>query len=235
MPSENWKDAKEETEKEGSDMEGWEDDGWGTLHTSSASRDQLRGSTGNTKPFQQPASGGADFFDTLSSTSNPGGSDKAATTKDPFDDMWSSFTGQQNQKSKKSEALPSASSLFDSPSKSSASPSKSSASKPVSESKQPLSNEGWDDWNEDFEVKPTTKVPYTRLWSTILLQCLLDYPNLDYPNPQLSEHPRTGLLLYSQPQYIHDVLEFNAFHLSELFSYPNPFILALGGTEEFGY
>ena len=157
--SDNWKvESIDEKENDDSDMEGWEDDGWGTFGSTPALHDPSCSTENSESSQHQPLSSGADFFDSFSPGSS-GRMESKPITKDPFNDMWSSVTDQQSHKSKApTSPLPPASSLFGSSSES-----KSSKFEPKAESEstasKAVSTGGWDEWNEeDFEEKPSTKV-----------------------------------------------------------------------------
>jgi len=156
MSSEN----RDDKENDDSDMEGWEDDGWGTFDSTSASQDPSHDQSRNVKSSsrQQPLSSGADFFDTFPPSSG-GRTENISVAKDPFENMWSPVSDQQSHKSPKAaaSAFPPASSMFGSPSES-----KSSQFEPKAEAEPAASRTGdfggWDEWSEeDFEEKPKVR------------------------------------------------------------------------------
>ncbi len=143
--TDDWTEGtSEDHEKDGSDMEGWEDDGWGTFDTPSHSKDHSKTPAATTKPTHSLSSG-ADFFDNI--TTNTSSAEK---TKDAFD-LWPSGTGQHSHKAKVSSNLPSASSLFQSVPASNESDRKS-------EPAHGVADDGWGDWSEDTPIKKTSKV-----------------------------------------------------------------------------
>lgn len=118
--------------KDDSDMEGWEDDGWGDFDPIPR-QDPVSAA----KPPQQMSSG-ADFFDSI-------GTRKSTRTKakDLFEDF--GYPDNQSAKSSGREHTPpllTSASLFGS-------------SKPAGGSVADKDDEGgWGDWDEDFDVKP---------------------------------------------------------------------------------
>ena len=56
------------------------------------------------------------------------------------------------------------------------------------------------------------------------IQCILAYPNLDYPNPRISEQPKAGLqynIIHKHVNDIHIVIELSVIYFSMYFTYPN--------------
>ena len=125
------------------DMEGWEDDGWGTFD-STPQRD-----TATSNPAQEMSSG-ADFFDNFGAGSN---SDRTKTTatSDPFEEFGFSSGRSQVKKERTPPPLTSAS-LFG------ASTGGMSASAERNVSSGGGGDEGWEDWGESFGTKPVPKV-----------------------------------------------------------------------------
>ena len=127
--------------KEDSDMEGWEDDGWGTFDSPPAPAD--------TPP--QEVSSGADFFDNIQTSSS-----KRTQPRDPFEDFGFS-KAQSSKSSQRDRTSPqfTSASLFgggDMGGK--------TAGGGVAADKDEGEG-GWGDWNSDFDLKPTVKV---RIW-----------------------------------------------------------------------
>lgn len=145
---------------EDSDMEGWEDDGWGTFDstpqekaTPSHPRQQWEDDDWGTfdsvpqqnatpsRPPQQ-ANSGADFFDNIHASSDS----QARRTKNPFDDF--GFGGSRSSKEEHTSPLRTTASLFGHDT------SRQSVSGGVAASGTADDGEWGAEWGEEFDVKP---------------------------------------------------------------------------------
>lgn len=151
--------GKEEVEAKGdSDMEGWEDDGWGNFDATPR-QDSV---SATSKPAQQQqqhtTSSGADFFDSIGNASR-------TKSKDLFEEF--GYSGGQSSKASGKERTPpllTSTSLFGggNPAGGTATVSKGDEG-------------GWGDWNDDLEVKPTASSKVcVRHWFAEILQLKCD-------------------------------------------------------------
>ena len=85
--------------EEDSDMEGWEDDGWGTFDSTPQQQQDL------TRPPQQEISSGADFFDNFGGSSDS----KRTKPKDPFEEFGFSSAKPSSKKDRTPPPMTSAS------------------------------------------------------------------------------------------------------------------------------
>ena len=115
---------------DGSDMEGWEDDGWGSFEDNK----QTKQKPPSLSPPPTVPSSGADFFDTFQS-----GFSSKPKEKDYFADFGPAATlSSLSAKREKSPPPPVSASLFG------------------GEKKAESSSDGWGDWGSDFDsVKPS--------------------------------------------------------------------------------
>ena len=139
-------DTRPQEEREGSDMEEWEDDGWGVLESSV---EPPRGRPTKTSELRTAAtvSSGADFFDTFQTTSR---------TKSKGDDFFESFGGTASgSKSRKERSPPPVSpTLFGG-------------------KKKEEEEEGWGDWGGDFSSDiSSTRPAQVRATPHLTLYCV---------------------------------------------------------------
>ena len=120
----------QEVEAQGdSDMEGWDDDGWGDMN-----------SEFQTKPPQQTVpSSGADFFDTFDSKISSTAKTKTGKTDDIFDSVQGPWSAKSSKK-EKTPPPPVSSSLF------------GGGGDEAGEGGD--TGDGWGDWNDDFKEPP---------------------------------------------------------------------------------
>ena len=131
--------------KEDSDMEGWEDDGWGTFDNSAPPAPPPQQSKA-----PQEISSGADFFDSIETSS----SSQRTQAKDPFEDF--GFAKAQSSRNAQKDHAPTrltSASLFGDKDTSS-----KSGGGGVAASNGDSGGGGWGDWSSDFDMKPTVKV-----------------------------------------------------------------------------
>ena len=142
--------------KNDSDMEGWEDDGWGTFD----STPQEVAPPKSSQQQQQQLGSGADFFDSFGAS----GSTRTEATKarDPFEEFGLS-TSAQGRAGKKDRTPPplTSASLFGG-STSSKKPAATESNMRVSNMHVSVAPEvetgGWGDWDENFGTEPAPKV-----------------------------------------------------------------------------
>ena len=164
--SQGWEDnAGEVVAKDDSDMEGWEEDGWGTFNSTSSTHDPSHDPLPNMKSSQQSwetLSSGADFFDNFSTTNKPSSSLQVTEKTGEF--SWSTFGPQAAEKAKSPPLI--SSSLFGDTGNTSANiPGTNTGSKTGSNFRNVtdvnVENNGngeWADWDEDFEMTPVVEV-----------------------------------------------------------------------------
>lgn len=145
-PGGGWEGGGDVMAKDDSDMEGWEDDGWGTFD----STPQQDIASPKSQPQPQKISSGKDFFDSLGASDS-----KRTKPKDPFEEFGLSSARSPAKKEQTPPLLTSAS-LFgnDRGGKSAA------ADKHVSKTAEVGAddNGGWGDWDDSFDTKPASKV-----------------------------------------------------------------------------
>lgn len=133
MPSGDIKEQERggvgEGEEEGSDLEGWEDDGWDTFETPSM--------TTSSEKDKPALSSGADFFDTFQGS--------VSTNRNKNEDFFESFgasstAGRGRREKERSPPPPVAASLFG-----------------VEKTEEKSDDGGWGDWGDDFFSSTTSK------------------------------------------------------------------------------
>ncbi len=139
--------AADEIEAKGdSDMEGWEDDGWGDINPTPRQESAVSAP----KPRAKETSGGADFFDSLGV-----GNTQKTKSKDPFENY--GYSDPRPAKPSRKENTPpplTSASLF--------------GGSGLASNSGGVAGDGWGDWSEDFEVQPVpSKVKYC-----VLCKCL---------------------------------------------------------------
>lgn len=130
-----------------SDMEGWEDDGWGTFDSPPAPTQPP--ASKKDKPVQELSSG-ADFFDNMKTSRS---SERTQESRDLFEDF--GFSKPQSSRNAQKDRTPppfTSASLFGG-----GDTGRKSAESVKSDKDEEAG--GWGDWNSDFDdVKPSVKV-----------------------------------------------------------------------------
>ena len=133
--------------KEDSDMEGWEDDGWGTFDIPDTKPSQHQ----KQQQHSPEKSSGADFFDTFDTASS-----QRTKTKDFFDSYGISNPRPSPLKKEKSPPPLTSASLFGG----SNTGSKVGTGIGGVAASDTGDGGGWGDWSEDFDMKPAMQVNY---------------------------------------------------------------------------
>ena len=155
-----WEEVGEVAAKKDSDIESWEDDGWGTTFIS---HDHSR----NTESSQQSSlRGGADFFDSFSTAKKSSGS--SHITESPLKYDFLPPSGGQAGQNIKAPPFTSASLFGDTSGTSTANDQNSKTGSSlgnVTSFNVDDGGGGWEDWNEDFEVKPDVQEVCSNHWT----------------------------------------------------------------------